>query len=117
MLATHALRPRRVGRPGPTRAAVAARRAAIDRPGLARCTSPSRSWWRGDTVGDPPGGAQTRTGEAPGGGAPGRAEAVAVFAAGCFWCAEADFAKIPGVLDVVSGYTGGRGAESPRTSR
>jgi peptide-methionine (S)-S-oxide reductase len=31
----------------------------------------------------------------------------AVFAGGCFWCAEADLAKIPGVVDVVSGYTGG----------
>ena len=62
-----------------------------------------------------PAAAQTRAGEAPGGGAPGGGtsggpEAVAVFAAGCFWCAEADFAKVPGVLDVVSGYTGGRRA-------
>jgi len=33
----------------------------------------------------------------------------AVFAAGCFWCVEADFEKLhdPGILDVVSGYTGG----------
>lgn len=31
----------------------------------------------------------------------------AIFAAGCFWCAEADFQKVPGVLDAVSGYTGG----------
>jgi peptide-methionine (S)-S-oxide reductase len=33
--------------------------------------------------------------------------AVATFASGCFWCTEADFAKVPGVIDVVSGYTGG----------
>lgn len=33
--------------------------------------------------------------------------ATAVFAAGCFWCAEKDFEAVPGVLDVVSGYTGG----------
>lgn len=33
--------------------------------------------------------------------------ATAVFAMGCFWCAEADFEKVPGVVDVVSGYTGG----------
>ena len=34
--------------------------------------------------------------------------AVATFAAGCFWCAESDFEKVPGVIDAVSGYTGGR---------
>ena len=33
--------------------------------------------------------------------------AVATFAGGCFWCTEADFAAVPGVLRVVSGYTGG----------
>jgi peptide-methionine (S)-S-oxide reductase len=37
-----------------------------------------------------------------------RGPATAVFAAGCFWCAESDFEKVPGVLDAVSGYTGGR---------
>jgi len=31
----------------------------------------------------------------------------AVFASGCFWCTEADFEKLDGVYDVVSGYTGG----------
>ena len=31
----------------------------------------------------------------------------AVFAGGCFWCTEADFEKIPGVVSAVSGYTGG----------
>ena len=36
----------------------------------------------------------------------------ATFAGGCFWCVEADFEKIPGVVDVVSGYTGGKG-ENP----
>jgi len=38
--------------------------------------------------------------------------ATATFAGGCFWCIEADFAKVPGVLKVVSGYTGGSG-ENP----
>lgn len=32
---------------------------------------------------------------------------VATFAGGCFWCTEADFEKLPGVVKVVSGYTGG----------
>jgi peptide-methionine (S)-S-oxide reductase len=41
---------------------------------------------------------------------PPAATATAVFAAGCFWCSEADFEKVPGVVDVVSGYTGGRTA-------
>ena len=31
----------------------------------------------------------------------------ATFAAGCFWCAEADFEKLQGVVAVTSGYTGG----------
>jgi peptide-methionine (S)-S-oxide reductase len=31
----------------------------------------------------------------------------ATFAAGCFWCAEADFEKVSGVVSVTSGYTGG----------
>lgn len=34
--------------------------------------------------------------------------ATAVFASGCFWCTESDFDQMPGVLDTVSGYTGGR---------
>ncbi len=31
----------------------------------------------------------------------------AVLAGGCFWCTETDFEKCPGVVDVVSGYSGG----------
>ena len=32
---------------------------------------------------------------------------VATFAGGCFWCVESDFEQVPGVVDAVSGYTGG----------
>lgn len=35
-----------------------------------------------------------------------RAE-TAIVAGGCFWCVESDFEGVPGVSDVVSGYTGG----------
>lgn len=31
----------------------------------------------------------------------------ALFAGGCFWCMEADFEAVPGVISVTSGYTGG----------
>ena len=40
--------------------------------------------------------------------APGTRVETAVFAGGCFWCTESDFEAVPGVIDAVSGYTGGR---------
>lgn len=33
---------------------------------------------------------------------------VATFAGGCFWCTEASFERINGVVDVISGYSGGQ---------
>ncbi len=51
-------------------------------------------------------GAQTAK---PSGGAatPPTANATAIFASGCFWCSEADFEKLPGVIGAESGYTAG----------
>jgi peptide-methionine (S)-S-oxide reductase len=34
--------------------------------------------------------------------------AKATFAGGCFWCIEAELEKLPGVVSVTSGYTGGK---------
>lgn len=36
----------------------------------------------------------------------------ATFAGGCFWCMQPPFEKLKGVVEVVSGYTGGTG-ENP----
>ena len=35
-------------------------------------------------------------------------KATAIFAGGCFWCVEADFEKLPGVIEAESGYTAGQ---------
>lgn len=39
---------------------------------------------------------------------PAAGQQVAVFAGGCFWCMEADFDKMPGVIATTSGYAGGK---------
>jgi len=39
---------------------------------------------------------------------PGKAKALATFAGGCFWCMEPPFEELPGVAEVVAGYTGGK---------
>ena len=41
------------------------------------------------------------------GSAQAQKEEKAIFAAGCFWCTEEAFEKVPGVVSAVSGYTGG----------
>ncbi|MDP1533838.1 MAG: peptide-methionine (S)-S-oxide reductase MsrA, partial [Rubrivivax sp.] len=38
---------------------------------------------------------------------PAQTTAKATFAGGCFWCVEADFDKVAGVLSTTSGYIGG----------
>ncbi|HSW11272.1 MAG TPA: peptide-methionine (S)-S-oxide reductase MsrA [Solimonas sp.] len=42
--------------------------------------------------------------------APSPARALAVLAGGCFWCVEAVYRELDGVLGVVSGYSGGSAA-------
>lgn len=43
---------------------------------------------------------------------PAETTAVATFAAGCFWCSEAAYDKVPGVITTISGFMGGH-VENP----
>src|SRR5262249_21426068 len=40
--------------------------------------------------------------------APPSGQATAIFAGGCFWCEEAAYMDLPGVISVTSGYIGGQ---------
>ena len=54
--------------------------------------------------------ARRRRGAARRSAPPAPKQEVATFAGGCFWCTEADFDKVTGVISTTSGYTGGRTA-------
>ncbi len=60
-------------------------------------------------IASPVGHSQAASKPAAAGAAPSTAatSATAVFAGGCFWCVESAFDSVPGVSQVVSGYSGG----------
>jgi peptide-methionine (S)-S-oxide reductase len=64
-------------------------------------------WLRGGFVGMLDTGAARVPAVAPVSQVEGPGQSTATFASGCFWCTEADFDKVAGVLSTTSGYTGG----------
>ncbi|OWR31556.1 peptide-methionine (S)-S-oxide reductase [Saccharibacillus sp. O23] len=54
----------------------------------------------------------SRTGDSRANPLPGTSFETAAFAGGCFWCMVAPFDELPGIVEVVSGYTGGH-TENP----
>ena len=50
--------------------------------------------------------AETSSGAAPAAGSTNNSEVITL-GAGCFWCTEAVFQQIPGVISVMPGYMGG----------
>jgi len=50
---------------------------------------------------------KSRTGSAENSTSPQSRVEYATFGAGCFWCVEATFERLPGVISAVSGYAGG----------
>ncbi|AKF09248.1 peptide-methionine (S)-S-oxide reductase MsrA [Sandaracinus amylolyticus] len=66
---------------------------------FASCSSPATS--------TPSASASSRAPQTQAAPPPGEGQAVAIFAGGCFWCMERPFEDLPGVISVLSGYTGG----------
>jgi peptide methionine sulfoxide reductase msrA/msrB len=65
--------------------------------------------WTGAAAGQPMVPISSKTSGQGGSMAASSNSAVATFAGGCFWCTEADFEKVPGIVKVIAGYTGGQG--------